>query len=562
MRKIFNTEERVSIKAQFLSLKTRKDVADLLGISERSLRYFLFKVRPENMYKSFTIPKSDGSKRSISAPDNRLKAIQRKLADILSVVYDPKVCAYGFIPGKNFVDNAACHIGRKLILNIDLQDFFSQIHFGRISGMLCKEPYNIGKEAAITIAQIACLNGRLPQGAPSSPIITNMITAPLDNAMMRLAKKYSCVYTRYADDITFSTYKPEYDRSIVYIDKESPQIGVELGRILEKHSFVVNHKKIRLYSQSNHQEVTGLTVNKFPNLPRPYLKHLRAIIHSCNKFGVYNAARFYLEKGLCKNPVINKLLNSPDSEGKIVEWFKLVLVGKVRFIKQVKGCKNLTYLSFAKQVNNLFDEPIFDLSELDLFENIIKSSVFILEETIGVNPNQGSAFYLSDVGLITCYHVTENGGFYKVFSVDTYNDNRYLGVIGKELNEISSDKTIDYAIYKPQFSIKSDLTFSIGDSKKIKRGDQVTIIGYPNHQKGNSPYIQPCVITSQKEYLGAPLFTVSGRIGHGASGGIVLNSNNEAIGIIKGGIVTFTEDETNENQGFIPLYLALENQHK
>lgn len=339
MRITLNTEESLSLKAQFLSLQTRKDVAELLGISERSLRYFLFKVRPENMYKSFAIPKADGTKRSISAPEKRLKTIQRKLADILSVVYDPKVCAYGFVAGKNCVDNAACHIGKKLIFNIDLQDFFSQIHFGRIYGMLCKEPYHIGKEAAITIAQIACFNGRLPQGAPSSPIITNMIATPLDNAMMRLAKKYSCVYTRYADDITFSTYKPEFDRTIVYIDKGSPQIGDELGRILEKHSFVVNPKKIRLCSQSFHQEVTGLTVNKFPNLPRKYIKQLRAILHSCSKFGVYNAARLYLEKGLCKNPVINKFLKTPGSEDKIVEWFKLVLVGKVRFLNRLRAVR-------------------------------------------------------------------------------------------------------------------------------------------------------------------------------------------------------------------------------
>jgi hypothetical protein len=82
--------------------------------------------------------------------------------------------------------------------------------------MLMKPPYSIGEEAATTIAQIACLNGILPQGAPSSPVITNMICVPLDNALMHLAKKAGCVYTRYADDITFSTYKKSFDKDIVF----------------------------------------------------------------------------------------------------------------------------------------------------------------------------------------------------------------------------------------------------------------------------------------------------------------------------------------------------------
>ena len=126
-------------------------------------------------------------------------------------------------------------------------------------------------------------------------------------------------------------------------------------------------------------------------------------------------------------------------------------------------------------------------------------------------------------------------------------------------DEIASDKVIDYALYRATFQIKDDLTFKCGDSRRIKIGDQVTIIGYPNHQKGNSPYIQPCIVTSEKYFQGAPFFTVSGRVVHGASGGIVLNNSNEAVGIIKGGIVTLSEEDSNENQGFVPLHLALDH---
>lgn len=547
-----------SFKESFFKLETREDVASILDISERSLRYFLYKKRPENMYHTFKLPKKDGTTREISAPEKKLKEIQRKLANVLSAVYEPKVCTYGFINKKNNVGNAEKHVKKTVVFNIDLKDFFSQIHFGRVRGMLMNKPYNLTNEAATTIAQIACFNGRLPQGAPSSPVITNMICVPLDNALMRLAKSIGCVYTRYADDITFSTYKHAFDKSLVYTNNEEVVIGDKLASILEKHSFVVNPQKISLRSYVRRQEVTGLTVNEFPNLRRSYVKQLRAIIHSCEKFGILAAAKFYVKKGLCKNTRVSGIIDTPGSEDDVTEWFKQVLIGKVYYIKQVKGAQSLTYLSFAKKINTLFDKDIFDLSEFYRFENTIRDSIFILENSTGSDIFQGSAFYLLDIGLVTSYHVTECGESFGVFSVDTYDEDS-LGQVGKGLNEIASDKSIDYAVYAPPFSIDNRLTFKCGDSSKSKVRDRVTIIGYPNHQKGNSPYIQTCNITSKKCFHGAPFFTVSGRVVHGASGGIVLNSADEAIGIIKGGIASTKDDTNNENQGFVPLHLVLDH---
>ena len=154
---------------------------------------------------------------------------------------------------------------------------------------------------------------------------------------------------------------------------------------------------------------------------------------------------------------------------------------------------------------------------------------------------------------------SENPCIYSVPNRKQSYDEKSLGIVGKTLNEISSDNAIDYAVYKLPFTINEELTFKCGDSRKSKVGDQVTIIGYPNHQKGNSPYIHPCSITSEKYFQGAPFFTVSGRVVHGASGGIVLNSDHEAIGIIKGGIVSLADDTDNENQGFVPLHLVLDH---
>ena len=545
-------------KQMFFTMETREDVADVLGIKEKSLRYFLFKRRPENMYHSFEIPKKSGGFRKISAPDKELKEIQKKLAAVLSLVYEPKICAYGFVNGKNFIDNANLHTKRSLILNIDLKDFFTQIHFGRIRGMLMKAPYSIGEEAATTIAQIACVNGVLPQGAPSSPILTNMICVPLDNSLMRLAKSIGCTYTRYADDITFSTYKKMFDESLVYAEQEKVCIGTKLLSIFEHHSFNVNFEKVSLRSRYYRQEVTGLTVNVFPNLRRSYLKQLRAILHHCNKNGTYRAAQEYVAKGYCQNPTIKDIINNPEKIEAVEDWFKKVLIGKINFIKQVKGNDNLTYLSFAQKLNKIYGENIFDVSALNLLEDLIAQNTFILEYEQGEELVQGSGFYLNNIGLLTSYHVTENNAFYKVYKHTSYLEDA-LGIIGKSLNEASSDKVIDYALYRPPFAVSNSQLLKLGDSNRLRIGDQVIIAGYPNHQKGNSPYIQTCSITSQKHFLGALFYTVSGRIVHGASGGVVLNENLEVIGIVKGGIVSLSEDDIQENQGFVPIHLVLEH---
>ena len=542
----------------FSNLITREDVANLLEIPDKSLRYFLYKVKPDNMYTTFKVLKADGTPRIISAPNNELKHIQRKLACILSNMYVPKVCAYGFISDKTILMNAQQHTKKQIVFNIDLKDFFTQIHFGRIRGMLIKKPYNIGEEAATVIAQIATFNKCLPQGAPSSPIITNMICVPLDNALLRLAKKTGCVYTRYADDITFSTYKKEFDRSIVYEENGVIFIGKELTNILQKHSFDVNLNKIALRRSTLRQEVTGLTVNKFPNVRRSYIKHIRAILHSCEKFGVISAAKLYINKGFCKNNKIRLMANDDNSNDEIVAWFKSVLKGKISYIRQIKGDKNLTYLSYASKMNAIFNETVFDLTELNRFDSIIKNSVLICE--CAKSNHQGSAFFIRGYGLFTCYHVTENNNFFKVYRVDSYHHD-HVGMIGNALNLLSSDYNIDYALYTSEkdFCVDPTLTFELGNSKTLSIGDQVTIIGYPEHQEGSSYYAQTCNITSKKYYMGALFYTVSGRIVHGASGGIVLNSDQEIVGIIKGGMVTLDEDELCIDQGFVPIHLAIEH---
>lgn len=542
-------EEKDRIREKFLQMKDRGDVARLLGIKESSLRYFLYAIRPDNMYSEFEIRKRNGGERQICSPDDRLKKLQRKLLKSLKCVYKVKPSAYGFIEGRDIVQNASLHCNQKLILNIDLKDFFQQIHFGRVKGMFTHKPYEIGDEAAMVIAQLVCYQGYLPQGAPTSPIVSNMICAPLDTQLTRLAKKYHLIYSRYADDITFSTHKTSFPESIVKKDNQDVQIGGELLEIIKLNSFEVNKGKIYVRTQKERQEVTGLTVNKFVNLNRRYLKNLRAILDCYEKKGILEAVERYVEKEngneYIKN-LINKARTEKDQDAiekckiELEKWFKLVLKGKIVFIRAVRGKENGYYLKYAKKLNQLFHEDVFKIIDRSDWEEQSKRWCYVIESTD--NAVQGSAFALEKYGIMTNYHVTkDNAKFYYIKTVD---GEKKLFISDRE-KVISESEVIDYVLYKTS---EEDIDgWKLGNSKDLNIGDYVRLIGFPIYNEGDTSNVSEGKITGKKKYMGSEVLTVSCKIVHGASGGVVLNQKNEVIGVIRVGANTFEEkydDET------------------
>ncbi|MEG0296611.1 MAG: reverse transcriptase domain-containing protein [Clostridium sp.] len=541
---IFKCEDKQIIE-KFNRLDLREDVSKILEIDDQSLRYFLYVKKTENMYTSFKIVKKNGEFREINAPNNEMKNIQKKLAYILNLVYRVKPCVYGFVKDKNIKDNAKNHNKKRMILNIDLKDFFTQIHFGRIRGMLMKPPYSIGQEAATVIAQIACYRGVLPQGSPSSPILTNMICSPLDTQLTNLAKRKQLIYTRYADDITFSTFNRKFSKTIVNGDMENLMIGKELENILLRNSFNVNPKKIFLNSLKTRQEVNGLVVNKFPNIKREYIKKIRAILYNSFNNGLEKTAKDYIRKGYCKNKEIVVNIDNERYAEKIYNWFKAVLKGKISFIREIRGEKDYIYLKYAQQLNKLYNEKIFNI---DSFEEIINNVVILESENEDV---QGSGFFVKDLGLFTNYHVTEDLEFYNVKT----HLGKCVGKVAKVLNEINCDKSIDYALY----ALKNEelVGLELADSLEINIGDKVIIIGYPEYNEKDSPHIQTCAVTSRTSSFGSQLYTVSGRIVHGASGGVVLNLDYRVIGIIKAGISTINEVDEFGKQGFVSIERVL-----
>jgi RNA-directed DNA polymerase len=192
------------------------DVAKILDFLPAHLSYAIYKLPSAIRYKEFSVPKKSGGVRIIRAPHKTLKVIQKRLAQDLSTIeahLEAKrvkkrdcVLAHGFKKSFSIMTNGENHRRRRYVLNIDLKDFFPSINFGRVYGFFLKnKSFELKPKVAAVLAQIACHENQLPQGSPCSPVISNLIAGALDIRLNELAQKYNCTYTRYADDITFST---------------------------------------------------------------------------------------------------------------------------------------------------------------------------------------------------------------------------------------------------------------------------------------------------------------------------------------------------------------------
>lgn len=332
------------LRAKFLSLSDPESVADLFEITSDDLIHHVFDVPPRRRYIRFNIPKRSGDLREISAPTKSLKQIQRRFNQVLHCVYKRKGPVHGFVSEQSIVSNADCHFDKRYILNVDLKDFFPSIHPGRVRGMFMAKPYNLSWEISELLASICCFNNELPQGAPTSPIISNMICAKMDSYLQRLAKKHHCYYTRYADDITFSTYLSHFPAALATLNVAGQaEVGAELQQIIEENGFRINPDKIRLQGYHRRQEVTGLTVNEFPNVQRRYINQIRAMLHDWRTNGPVKAQEKFLSK-------YDKKQRS-DNRG--VELFKEVVRGKIEFLGAVRGKNNLIYIRFREELRAL-----------------------------------------------------------------------------------------------------------------------------------------------------------------------------------------------------------------
>ncbi len=265
------------------------DVATLLDFEPKYLAYIVRKMPDAAKYQSFQIAKRSGGFRQINAPCAQLKLLQRKLSNLLQnclaeINSTRKLAdnlAHGFKRNRSIIDNAVRHKNKRFVFNIDLQDFFDTVNFGRVRGFFIKNAhFMLASDVATILAQIACYGKGLPQGSPCSPVISNLVGHILDIRLCKVAFKNGCTYSRYADDITFSTNRPNFPPDIaaqISGTTHKWQPGTPLQKIIIKAGFSINPDKTRMQYQGSRQAVTGLVVNKKVNTRNEYRRTARAM---------------------------------------------------------------------------------------------------------------------------------------------------------------------------------------------------------------------------------------------------------------------------------------------
>lgn len=280
--------------------KSLSDLAFILGEQPKVISYVLYKIPTKAKYTSFEIPKKSGGNRIIQAPNARLKRIQRSLAtlllDIKSEINEKrnlrKAClvSHGFQRNLSIITNARNHRNKTYVFNADLKDFFPSINFGRVYGFFVRnKDFALDPKVATVIAQIACHANSLPQGSPCSPIISDFIGHILDMRLLRIANRHRCTYSRYVDDLTFSTNERIFPKEIAFKSpdqKHKWEAGDSLLSNVFKSGFKLNRDKTRVQYKSSRQEATGLIVNKKVSVPTEYYHKTRAMCHNLFQFGL------------------------------------------------------------------------------------------------------------------------------------------------------------------------------------------------------------------------------------------------------------------------------------
>ena len=257
----------VIFSLEHLSILTENDVGFIERVCCNSAQY----------YKRFEIPKRRGGLRAIAAPVKRLKKLQRWINDNILAKRYVSPFAKAYMKKRSVKDNARFHIGQKKLLCMDLEDFFPSIKKKKIVTVFIKAGYR--EDIANILASICCLEDYLPQGAPTSPALSNIIASKMDRRIADYVEPLKIRYTRYADDLAFSG------------EFNSVRLVKGITRIANRYGFVVNSEKTKIKLPHQCQEVTGIAVNEKMQVLRKKRRDLRQKVYYIKRLGAASQAQ-------------------------------------------------------------------------------------------------------------------------------------------------------------------------------------------------------------------------------------------------------------------------------
>jgi len=323
-----------------------------------TMKHLLYYCNPNHVfhrYRQFKIKKKSGGFRQITAPRNQsFMMLLQTVNEILKAMYSPSDYAMGFTEERSVVTNASVHKGQNYVFNIDLKDFFPSVEQRRVLKRFGAKPFNFNPEIALLLSGLCSMRVKreqadetqthdldkefvyvLPQGAPTSPIITNMICDTLDRRLAGLARRFGLRYSRYADDITFS--------SMHYVYAEKGEFRKELARIIGSQGFTINDTKTRLQKRGSRQEVTGIIVSDKLNVTKKYVREIRSLLYIWEKYGYSATMAKFLPKYKAEKGHVKK--GNPDLTN--------VLDGKLMYLKMVKGESDFVYARLFEKFQQL-----------------------------------------------------------------------------------------------------------------------------------------------------------------------------------------------------------------
>lgn len=531
---------------QLIDCHTNAELAAWLGISVKKLFYLAYSM-PDGRYITLRIPKKSGGLRIIHAPKGDLKLVQRKIARALAHEYVSLPCVHGFTNGRSVATNASEHTKKKFILALDLRDFFPSISAGRIHNLFTKY-FGFSDKVANTLTELVCYEQSLPQGAPTSSILSNIVCFKMDRAFLSFASRIHVTYTRYADDLTFSTTSSIAASRLCDMTMDGAgKINPEIVSIIKSNYFNINDEKTHMVWRGSRQLVNGIVVNEKCNFQRSVYRSLRALFNIWQHEDYIAALNAYVEN----SPIYrNRLLTDGEPCSEEV------------FARHIRG--RLEYYSMVITVDGKTSSPLEKL--WTMFHDITKQPVpFVTPNRYGLKmeacidvPSEsnddgcvvycGTAFKV-DHYVITCCHClppcnTEDDAVVEVS--DGCCDRGNISV-----SRFTRLEIFDFAFAPLGEEDDSCITDApcinrVNLGYSLQLGEPILAVGFPGVNK--KPYVVMGNVTGMGS--GGLTFLIDRPLIQGMSGGPVFNSRRELIGIIQKGS---SEHSYERNGEFIPI---------